>query len=112
MNTLITILYILSKQHKCVCINITSFTDMLQNEIFDDKLLNFQPITDRNILRTGLYAMISDPPIKLYVSKIVGEGNFRTADIDEPNNKNDDDWSAEISFVEFAKANEHLMVLA
>lgn len=91
---------IISKRHKNMCISISYYLD---------NFIYFSVITDSNILETGLYGYTGK--CKIYVSKIVGKGYFRTSDLDNPSIKNEDDWSDEISFDNYTKDNEKLMVI-
>lgn len=109
-------------KHKNVCMNISEFVDLLganldgENPIGSDDLIRaghyailaaalganhngpiLKPITNRDILKSGYYAILGNTNV--YVSKTLAtKSNFRTSELDNPNVKNLDDWSEEISF--------------
>lgn len=97
---------ILATKHKCIGINIDQFIDLF----LKDNVLDFKPITDRNILKTGLYGTINE--CKIYcIVKLVGPKHFRTSELNTPSNGNDADWSEEISFDKYASENKNLIIL-
>lgn len=110
-------LVLVSKTHKNVCINVNDFLDILKESAIDKTIDvgdEFKPITDVEVLRTGLYATVGGA--NCYVSPIVGPGNIRTSDLSIPATrmcefrKNGDDkvqetisanWSEEMSICEY-----------
>lgn len=100
MNTQSSALLLISKTHKCVCVNVSDFLDIF---LRDSAFPEFTPIADRDTLKTGEH--------KIYVSYIVENNHIRISDLDNPNTKEVKDWSDEISYKKYVEDNANLIIL-
>ena len=99
-------LAVLATQHKNIVMNINEFTEILKD---NSSIIEFSPITSREILKTGLYGSING--MNIYVNKKIAPGTFKTSGLKYPVSNNENDWSLEFSFESFTKENEHLIIL-
>lgn len=76
-----------------ICMNINLFTEFLKPE-FHDWL---DPITDRSILKTGLYGYLGPKRAKCWLSKFVNPDNcVRVSTTSPKDNSNESDWSKDM----------------
>lgn len=92
-NTRIDNIKLAASKFKNVMIHIDEFCNLLQvsgTGIPDC----FQPITEKEVLRTGYYGNIYDA--KLFVSKTVAPETIKVSNSDTPDVKDESQWSKEV----------------
>lgn len=77
-------LFVMSKTHKHVCLNINQFCDLLKG---DQSFSHFEPITDRATLLAGLYGLVG--MMQVHCSKLMADGMIRFSQEENPGCKND-----------------------
>lgn len=72
-----------AQNNKSICINVNEFIDLLKSKIIGEyDIKNFNPITTKEILETGLWAKIGKS--NCFVSSVIAPGFIRVSDLENP----------------------------
>lgn len=114
-----------SKSNKSICISINGFVDLLKSAATGEyEMVGFETISDREMLKTGLYAKINDA--KCFVSPIIEPGCMRVSNLENPPAtakslqlklplaQEEDNirkyWSAEVSIAEYGDDHANIFI--